>query len=131
MLESAPMSKPEEARYTQQRKRTMGRYRYTDWLVNAAYCLVTFCLVDPRPLLAGGVVKLAIALVFACLLSFVAVHSSNLGSLVIACLTALPKGLFPFRSDRRWIERSETTLAVVNEPSFSLLFQRPPPSGCY
>jgi hypothetical protein len=105
----------------------MGRYLDIDWLVSAAYCLLTLCLVDFRPLFAGSVVKLLIALVFACLLSFVAVHSSNLGDLLIVCLRSMPKALFPVRIERRWIERSETRFAVVNEPSLPLLFQRPPP----
>jgi len=105
----------------------MGRYRCIDWLLNAVYCLVALCLVESRPLLAGSVIKFGIALVFACLLSFVAVHSSNIGGLVMACLQALPKALFPFPVERRWIERSEATFAVVGEPSLSPLFQRPPP----
>jgi hypothetical protein len=111
--------------------KTLGRYLNPNWLLNAGYCLATFCLFDSRPFLAASVVKLTIALVFACLLSFVALHSSTIGDLVIACLHALPKALFPFHIGRRWTRRSETTFAIIHEPSLSPLFQRPPPYHCW
>jgi hypothetical protein len=105
----------------------MGRYRYSQMFFNAAYYLLALFVLDPRPLLIVGLFKLIAFLVLACLLAFVVVHSANICRLVIACLHALPVSFFPLAVDRRWAERSQTTIAVPNEPSLSPLFQRPPP----
>ena len=105
----------------------MGRYRYGEILLNAAYYLLVLCVVGVRPLLIGSVFKLIASLALGCLLAFVAVHSANIRRLVIACLHSLPVSYFPLAVDRRWAERSQTPAAVPNEPSLSPLFQRPPP----
>jgi hypothetical protein len=105
----------------------MGRYRYSQMLFNAAYYLLALFVLNPRPLLIVGLFKLTAFLVLACLLAFVVVHSANICRMVIACLHALPVCFFPLAVDRRWAERSQTTIAVPNEPSLSPLFQRPPP----
>jgi hypothetical protein len=105
----------------------VGRYRYHQMLLNVAYCLLVFCLADLRPLLMGGLFKLLASLALACLLAFVVVHSPNLWKLVAACLRAIPIPLFPLVVDWQRVKRSRTNLVVLNEPSLSPLFQRPPP----
>jgi hypothetical protein len=104
----------------------MGSYRHNQIFLYVAYCLLIFCVADLRPLLIGGFFKLMAFLVLACLLTFIVVHSANIWSLLIASLHALPVCVFPWAIDSRW-ERSQTTIAVPNEPSLSVLFQRPPP----
>jgi hypothetical protein len=105
----------------------MGRCCSSQILLNVAYCLLIFCVVDFRPLVIGGFFKLVASLALAWLLAFVVVHSGNIRRLLIACLDALPVCFFPFAVNRRWAERSQTTIVVPNEPSLSPLFQRPPP----
>jgi hypothetical protein len=105
----------------------MGRYRYIQLLLNVVYCLLIFCVADFRPLVVGGCVKLIAALVFACLLAFVVVHSPNMCKLVAACLQALPIVLFPSFVDLRWVAHPHADIAVPNGPNLSPLFQRPPP----
>ncbi len=105
----------------------MGRYRHSQILLNVAYCLLVCYVADFRPLVIGGLFKLVASLVLACLLAFVVVHSANICRLLIACLHALPVCFFPLAVDRRWAERSQTTIAVPNGPRLSPLFQRPPP----
>jgi len=105
----------------------MGRYRRSQIFANAAFGLLVFCMVDFRPLLAGGLFKLIASLALACLLAFVVVHSADICRLIMACVYALPVSYFPLTVDRRWGRRSETTAAVSNEPALSPLFQRPPP----
>jgi hypothetical protein len=105
----------------------MGRYRRSQIFLSVAYSLLIFCVADFRPLVIGGFFKLVTALVLAYLLAFVVVHSANICKLVAACLKALPISLFPVVVDRRWLEWPRSTIAVLNEPSLSPLFQRPPP----
>jgi hypothetical protein len=105
----------------------VGRYRYHQMLLNVAYCVLVFCLADLRPLVIGGLFKLLASLALACILAFVVVHSPNIAKLAAACLRAIPVSLFPLIVDRRWLKRSRTSLVVLNEPSLSPLFQRPPP----
>jgi hypothetical protein len=105
----------------------MDRYRYSRTFLNAACYLLVFCVVDFRPVLIGGFFKLIASLVFACLLAFVIVHSANIRRFVKAYLRVLPISLLPFVADRRWFEKSHTTVIVANESNLSPLFQRPPP----
>jgi hypothetical protein len=105
----------------------MGRYSCSQIFVNVAYFLL-FCFVaEFRPLVIGGFFKLVASLALACLLAFVVVQSANICRLLIACLHARPVCLLPLAIDRRWAQRSQTTIAVPDEPSLSPLFQRPPP----
>jgi hypothetical protein len=101
--------------------------RYSQILLNFAYCLLVFCVADFRPLVIAGFFKLVVSLVLACLLAFVIVHSPNIGKLLASCLRALPVRFFPSVVDRQWEERSQTNILVSNEPSLAPLFQRPPP----
>jgi hypothetical protein len=105
----------------------MGSYRSSQMFFNAAYYLLALFVLDPRPLLIVSLFKFIAFLVLACLLAFVVVHSANICRLVMACLHTLPVCFFPLAVDRRWAERSQTTIAAPNEPSLSPLFQRPPP----
>jgi hypothetical protein len=73
----------------------MGRYCSSQILLNVAYCLLIFWVVDFRPLVIGGFFKLVASLALACLLAFVVVHSANIHRLLIACLHALPVRFFP------------------------------------
>lgn len=104
----------------------MGTYRHSQIFLSVAYCLLIFCVADLRPLLIGGFFKLVASLVLACLLTFIVVHPAKIWSLLITSLHPLPVCFFPWAIDGRW-ERSQTTIAVPNEPSLSVLFQRPPP----
>src|SRR6266852_3621981 len=105
----------------------MGRYCRSQIFFNVAYCLLIFCVADFRPLVIGGFFKLVTALVLACLLAFVVVHSPNICKLVAACLRALPIPLSPLVVGRRLVGRSQTNIVVPNEASLSPLFQRPTP----
>jgi hypothetical protein len=105
----------------------MGLCRCIQMFFNAAYCFLPLFALDLRPLLIVGIFKLIAFLVLACLLPFVVVHSANIYRLVVACLRAFPMSFFPLRVDRRRADLSQTTVAVLNEPSLSPLFQRPPP----
>ncbi len=104
----------------------MGHYRYSQ-ILNIAYYLLVFCLLDARPLLIVGLFKLVASLALACLLAFVVVHSADICRLITACLRALPLSYFPLAVDWRWAERSHTAIADLNQPSLAPLFQRPPP----
>jgi hypothetical protein len=106
----------------------MGLYRHIQAFFNAAYCLFGLFVLDLRPLLIVGLFKLIAFVVLSCLLAFVVVHSANICRFVIASLRALPVSFFSLRVDRRWTERSQAAIGVPNEPSLSLLFQRPPPT---
>jgi hypothetical protein len=97
--------------------------RYSQILLNFAYCLLVFCVADFRPLVIGGFFKLVVSLVLACLLAFVIVRLPNIGKLLASC----PVRFFPSVVDRQWEERSQTNILVSNEPSPAPLFQRPPP----
>jgi hypothetical protein len=66
-------------------------------------------------------------LAFACLLTFVVVHSANVCQLVISRLYAFPASLFALAAARRWLKPLQSTIAVPKEPSLRSLFQRPPP----
>jgi len=113
--------------YLKFQRHDVGCYRYSQIIVNAVYSLLVFCVLDVRPLLLVGFFKLVAALVLACMLAFVVVHSSNICRLITACLGVLPVSYFPLAVDRRGVEQSQTTVAIPNEPSLSPLFQRPPP----
>jgi hypothetical protein len=109
-------------------QRTMGRHRYIREFLNAALYLLVCCLANYHPsLLVGGCVKLVASLLFACLVSFVVVHSPNICRLVAACFRVLPLLLISSFVDRRWIALSQTNITTPNEPGLSPLFQRPPP----
>jgi putative effector of murein hydrolase LrgA (UPF0299 family) len=101
--------------------------RYSQILLNFACCLLIFCVADLRPVVIGGLFKLAGSLALACLLAFVIVHSPNVGKLLASCLRTLPVRFFPSVVDRRWEEQSQTNIVVPSEPSLAPLFQRPPP----
>jgi hypothetical protein len=105
----------------------MGRYSRGQAFLNIAYCLFIFWVTESRPLLAGSFFKLIACVALACLLAFVVVHSANIYKLVIACLHALPRSLFPLAVGRRWSDGPETTIVVTGESSLAPLFQRPPP----
>ena len=105
----------------------MSRDSRSHIFVNVAYLLL-FCFVaEFGPLVVGGFFKLVASLMLACLLAFVVVQSANVYRLLTACLHARRVSLLPLVVDRRWVERSQTTVAVPDEPSLSPLFQRPPP----
>ena len=110
--------------YTERKR--MDCYRHSRVFLAVACCVV-YCLVDLRPLLIGSVFKLIFTLVLAYLLAFVVVRSASIWRLLITALPTLPLCFFPESRDRRWTERSQTTIVVANEPSLSTLFQRPPP----
>jgi hypothetical protein len=101
--------------------------RCSQILLNFACCLLIFCVADLRPVVIGGLFKLAGSLALACLLAFVIVHSPNVGKLLASCLRTLPVRYFPSVVDRRWEDQSQTNIVVPNEPSLAPLFQRPPP----
>jgi hypothetical protein len=105
----------------------MARYPLRRLLWNIACCVLVFCLLEFRPLLIGGCLKLIASLAFACLLAFVVVHSPDIYKLVTACLQALPSVRCPLFVDRRWAARFRTSLTSPTEPSLTPLFQRPPP----
>lgn len=105
---------------------TMDHHRYRQIFLNVA-CLLFLCVVDFRPLLIGGFLKLMAFLILAYLLLFVVVNCGNLGRVVVTCLRTLPLSLLTVIVDWRWLERSPTVLLVPNEPSLSPLSQRPPP----
>jgi hypothetical protein len=105
----------------------MGRYCRSQIFLNVAYYLLIFCVVDLRPLVIGGFFKLVTALLLAYLLAFVVVHSPNLCKLVATFFQSIPISLFPLVVARRWVERSQTNIVVLNEPNLSPRFQRPPP----
>jgi hypothetical protein len=104
----------------------MDCYRHSRVFLAVACCVV-YCVVDFRPLLIGSVFKLIFTLVLAYLLAFVVVRSASIWRFLIIALPTLPLFFFPQSRDRRWTERSQTTIVVPNEPSLSTLFQRPPP----
>jgi hypothetical protein len=105
----------------------MGRRSRSQIFLDVAYCLFIFLVADCRPVLVGGFLKVVVALAFACLLTFVVVHSANVCRLVISRLYAFPVSLFPLAVALRWSEASQPTIAVPKEPSLRALFQRPPP----
>ena len=107
--------------------RAMDRYRYSQTFLNAACYLLVFCVADFRAVLVGSFFKLIASLVLACLLAFVVVHAADIRRFVTAWLGVLSTSLRPFAVDRRWFEKSRTTVIVANEASLSPLFQRPPP----
>ena len=105
----------------------MGRDSCSQIFVNVAYLLL-FCFVaEFCPLVVGGFFKLVASLAFACLLAFIVVQSANICRLLTACLHARPVSLLPLAVDQRSVGRSQTTVAVPDEPSLPPLFQRPPP----
>jgi hypothetical protein len=105
----------------------MSRDSCSQVFVNVA-CFLLFCfMAEFGPLVVGGFFKLVASLAFACLLAFVVVQSANICRLLIACLHARPVSLVPLAVDQRSVGRSQTTVAVPDEPSLSPLFQRPPP----
>ncbi len=105
----------------------MGCFGYSRLVFNAVHCFMVICVLDVRPILIVGLLKLVSALLLACLLAFVVVHSSNICRLITACLGVLSVSYFPLVVDQRWVEQSHSTIAVLSEPSLSPLFQRPPP----
>jgi len=107
-------------------RKNMYRYRQSLILLKVAYGLLIFCLAERHPLLVGGFFKVVASLFVACLLAFIVVHSAHIWRLLIASLHAIPVRFFPRPVDLRW-ERSQTPIAVPNEPSLAALFQRPPP----
>lgn len=105
----------------------MGCFGYSRLVFNAVHCFIVICVLDARPILIVGLLKLVSALQLACLLAFVVVHSSNICRLITASLGALPVSYFPLVMDRRIVKKSQTKIAVPSEPSLSTLFQRLPP----
>jgi hypothetical protein len=105
----------------------MGRYSRIQIILNIAFSLFIFWVVDSRAPLAGGLSKLIASLALACLLAFVVVHSANICKLLISRLQVVSEFLLPCGFDRRWSGRTQITIAVPDEPSLSPLFQRPPP----
>ncbi len=83
--------------------------RYSQILLNFAYCLLVFCVADFRPLVIGGFFKLVVSLVLACLLAFVIVRLPNIGKLLASCLgpylfvSSRPSWIGNGKSDRRRI----------------------------
>ena len=101
--------------------------RYRQVLLTIAYCVLSVGLANLSPLLVSGLLKLIAFVAFACLLTFVVVHSATIRRAVMACLQALPSFFFALFTDARWVRRSLTTVVVPKEPNLSPLFQRPPP----
>jgi len=95
-------------------------------LVFASVCLVLL-ITDIRPLLFTAFVKVVGSLVLACLLAFVAVHSVNIGKLLISCLKAFSVLFFPFAVESRISSNTADSHHGFNELSLRPLFQRPPP----
>ena len=102
-------------------------YRHSQILWAVTYSLFIFLVAEFRPLVVGSLFKLVASLALACLLAFVVVHSANICRLLMACLYSLPASLFPLPVCRRWLEGQHEAVSVPNEPSPSILFQRPPP----
>jgi hypothetical protein len=102
--------------------------RYRQVLLTIAYYVLSVGLANLSPLLVSGLLKLIAFLVFACLLTFVVVHSATIRQAVTACLATLPSFSFALFIDARWVRRSLTTFVVPKEPNLSPLFQRPPPA---
>jgi hypothetical protein len=105
----------------------MGRDRFSQIFLNVAYYLLICCVAEFRPLIFGGFFKVVSALVLACLLAFVVVHSPDICKLVADCLRPLAIPLFSLVVDSLWADRPQPNIVVTNEPSLSALFQRPPP----
>jgi hypothetical protein len=105
----------------------MGRFRYSQPLLNVVYLLSVFCVVGFRPLVAGSCVKLVSSLLLAFVLAFVVVESPKIYELLTACLQDLPIAVVPVLVDRRWVACSQTSTRVPNEPTLCSLFRRPPP----
>jgi hypothetical protein len=95
--------------------------------MNVVYFFLVFCVADFRLLVVGGLFKLMASVLFTCLLAFVAVHSPNVCKMVTACLRALADPFSPLFVDRRWVPRPQTSIAMPEQQSPSVLFQRPPP----
>jgi hypothetical protein len=102
-------------------------YRQSQIFLSVACGVVICCVADLRLFLIGSLFKVVAFLLLAYLLAFVVLDSANIWRLLIVSLSALATDFFPWFVARRWTARSQTTIAVPNEPSLSPLFQRPPP----
>ena len=105
----------------------MRNHRYLRAFLNAASCLLVYCLSYPPAFLVGEFSKLLAFLVFAGLLMFVVVNSAEIRRVAVAFFEALRLPLFSLVVDRGSIQRSPIAPAIPKKPSLSPLFQRPPP----
>lgn len=93
-----------------------------------ASCLLFYCSINYRPAwLVSGFGKLIVFLLFASLLAFVVVHSSEIRRLAIAFFETLKLPSFALLVDPEPVEQPPI-LVVANTPLLAFLFQRPPPS---
>ena len=84
--------------------------RYRQVLLTIAYYVLSFGLANLSPLLVSSLLKLIAFLAFACLLTFVVVHSATIRQAVTACLAALPTFSFALFIKASWVTRSRTEL---------------------
>jgi hypothetical protein len=105
----------------------MECYRYTRGFLTVACCLLILGMAEYRPIVIGGFFKLITSIVLAYLLAFVLVRRTNILAILATGLKLSQIFGFVLIVNRRWAERSETTIAIPDPPSLSPLFQRPPP----
>jgi hypothetical protein len=90
-------------------------------------CLLFHCSINYRPAwLVNGFGKLIVFLLFASLLAFVVVHSSEIRRLAIAFFETLKLPLFALLVDPQRLKQP-AIVVIRSTPFFSPRFQRPPP----